>query len=61
MPDNQRFDLITIGNYTKDTIVTRSGTRHVHGGGFNYAARAAPGRRRYEARHVFSVPSVMAS
>ncbi|HEX7833510.1 MAG TPA: PfkB family carbohydrate kinase [Thermoanaerobaculia bacterium] len=41
MPDNQRFDLITIGNYTKDTIVTRSGTRHVHGGGFNYAARAA--------------------
>lgn len=35
------FDLITIGNYTKDTIVTRSGTRHVHGGGFNYAARAA--------------------
>ncbi|HEX7833519.1 MAG TPA: hypothetical protein VF787_27960 [Thermoanaerobaculia bacterium] len=44
MPDNQRFDLITIGNYTKDTIVTRSGTRHVHGGGFNYAARAARGR-----------------
>ncbi|HEV7765652.1 MAG TPA: PfkB family carbohydrate kinase [Thermoanaerobaculia bacterium] len=40
MADN-RFDLITIGNYTKDTIVTRSGTRHVHGGGFNYAARAA--------------------
>jgi len=36
-----RFDLITIGNYTKDTIVTRSGTRYVHGGGFNYAARAA--------------------
>lgn len=40
MSDN-RFDLITIGNYTKDTIVTRSGTRHVHGGGFNYAARTA--------------------
>lgn len=38
---NRRFDLITIGNYTKDTIVTRSGMRHVHGGGFNYAARAA--------------------
>jgi sugar/nucleoside kinase (ribokinase family) len=35
------FDLVTIGNYTKDTIVTKSGVRHVHGGGFNYAARAA--------------------
>lgn len=41
MPDKKRFDLITLGNYTKDTIVTRAGTRHVHGGGFNYAARAA--------------------
>lgn len=41
MSDTNRFDLITIGNYTKDTIVTRSGTRYVHGGGFNYAARAA--------------------
>ena len=41
MSDKTRFDLITIGNYTKDTIVTRNGTRHVHGGGFNYAARAA--------------------
>ena len=37
----QRFDLVTVGNYTKDTIVTRHGTRHVHGGGFNYAAHAA--------------------
>jgi sugar/nucleoside kinase (ribokinase family) len=35
------FDVVTVGNYTKDTIVTRSGTRHVHGGGFNYAAHAA--------------------
>ena len=41
MSDTRRFDLITLGNYTKDTIVTRTGTRHVHGGGFNYAARAA--------------------
>ncbi len=41
MSDKKRFDLITIGNYTKDTIVTRTGTRYVHGGGFNYAARAA--------------------
>lgn len=36
-----RFDLVTLGNYTKDTIVTKAGVRHVHGGGFNYAARAA--------------------
>ena len=35
------FDLVTVGNYTKDTIVTKAGTRHVHGGGFNYAAHAA--------------------
>lgn len=35
------FDLVALGNYTKDTIVTKTGTRHVHGGGFNYAARAA--------------------
>ena len=34
------FDLVTVGNYTKDTIVTRAGTRYVHGGGFNYAAHA---------------------
>lgn len=33
-------DVGVIGNYTKDTIVTRAGTRHVDGGGFNYAAHA---------------------
>ena len=38
---SHRFDLVTVGNYTKDTIVTKAGTRHVHGGGFNYAAHAA--------------------
>jgi sugar/nucleoside kinase (ribokinase family) len=37
----RRFDLVAVGNYTQDTIVTRTGTRHVHGGGFNYAAQAA--------------------
>jgi sugar/nucleoside kinase (ribokinase family) len=37
----RRYDLVTVGNYTKDTIVTPSGTRHVDGGGFNYAAFAA--------------------
>lgn len=35
------YDLVTIGNYTKDTIVTRAGTRHVDGGGYSYAAHAA--------------------
>ena len=38
---SSRFDLVTVGNYTKDTIVTKAGVRHVHGGGFNYAAHAA--------------------
>jgi sugar/nucleoside kinase (ribokinase family) len=37
----QRYDVATVGNYTKDTIVTCEGTRHVDGGGFNYAAFAA--------------------
>jgi sugar/nucleoside kinase (ribokinase family) len=32
---------VTVGNYTKDTIVTRTGTRHVDGGGYSYAAQAA--------------------
>jgi sugar/nucleoside kinase (ribokinase family) len=35
------FDVVTIGAYTKDTIVTRNGTRHVNGGGYSYAAHAA--------------------
>jgi len=35
------YDVATIGNYTKDTIVTQAGTVHADGGGFNYAARAA--------------------
>jgi sugar/nucleoside kinase (ribokinase family) len=34
-------DLITVGNYTKDTIVSAAGTRHVDGGGYSYAAHAA--------------------
>jgi len=37
----ERYDVATVGNYTKDTIVTSTGTRHVDGGGFNYAAFAA--------------------
>ncbi|MGH8179045.1 MAG: PfkB family carbohydrate kinase [Steroidobacter sp.] len=35
------FDFVSIGAYTKDTIVTRSGTRYVDGGGYSYAAHAA--------------------
>lgn len=32
------FDIVIIGNYTKDTIVSPAGTRTVDGGGFNYGA-----------------------
>ena len=34
------YDFVTIGNYTKDTIVSAAGTRHVDGGGFRYSAHA---------------------
>lgn len=41
------YDVVCIGNYTKDTIVSPAGTRYVDGGGMNYAAHAAAalGRR----------------
>lgn len=35
------YDIVFIGNYTKDQIVTPAGTRFVDGGGMNYAANAA--------------------
>ena len=35
------YDIVIIGNYTKDTIVSPSGTRCVDGGGFNYGAHVA--------------------
>ena len=35
------YDLLCIGNYTKDTIVTPAGTQYVDGGAVNYAAHAA--------------------
>jgi sugar/nucleoside kinase (ribokinase family) len=35
------FDVVFIGNYTKDTIVSAAGTRVVDGGGFNYGAHVA--------------------
>jgi sugar/nucleoside kinase (ribokinase family) len=34
------YDIVCIGNYTKDTIVTPSGTTYVDGGAVNYAAHA---------------------
>ena len=44
----KQYDVIFAGNYTKDTIITPAGTRHVDGGGMNYAAHAgkAPGSQR---------------
>jgi sugar/nucleoside kinase (ribokinase family) len=39
--DSRNYDFITVGNYTKDTIDSAAGTRHVDGGGYNYAAHAA--------------------
>ena len=39
--ENQTFDVATVGNYTKDTIVTASGTLHADGGGVTYSAHAA--------------------
>jgi len=36
-----KYDIAIMGNYTKDTIVSPTGTRMVDGGGFNYGAHAA--------------------
>jgi sugar/nucleoside kinase (ribokinase family) len=38
---HKRYDIATVGNYTKDTIVNAAGTMHADGWGFNYAAHAA--------------------
>lgn len=35
------FDFVSVGAYTKDTIVTKTGTRYVDGGGYSYSAHAA--------------------
>lgn len=37
----KRFDIVFLGNYTKDTIVSAAGTRIVDGGAFNYGAHVA--------------------
>ena len=37
----KKYDVLYIGNYTKDTIISPAGTRYVDGGAVNYAAHAA--------------------
>jgi len=37
----KKYDIVFLGNYTKDTIITSSGKRYLDGGGFNYGAHAA--------------------
>ncbi|RPI80285.1 MAG: hypothetical protein EHM41_23015, partial [Chloroflexi bacterium] len=41
MSYEQVFDVVYVGNYTKDTIVHPSGVTYVDGGAVNYAAHAA--------------------
>ena len=41
MNEKTKYDMIIMGNYTKDTIVSPSGTRKVDGGGFNYGSHVA--------------------
>ena len=41
MSTSNEFDILFVGNYTKDTIITPAGTRYVDGGAVNYAAHAA--------------------
>jgi sugar/nucleoside kinase (ribokinase family) len=40
MNDATTYDVVYIGNYTKDTIVSPEGVRYVDGGAINYAAHA---------------------
>jgi sugar/nucleoside kinase (ribokinase family) len=37
----KQYDVLYIGNYTKDTILSPAGTKYVDGGAVNYAAHAA--------------------
>ena len=34
--ERKTFDVATLGNYTKDTIINAAGTHHADGGGVNY-------------------------
>jgi sugar/nucleoside kinase (ribokinase family) len=40
MTTNEVYDLLCIGNYTKDTIISPTGTKYVDGGAVRYAAHA---------------------
>jgi len=40
MNTNHAYDVVCVGNYTKDTIVSPEGVRYVDGGAINYAAHA---------------------
>jgi sugar/nucleoside kinase (ribokinase family) len=41
MDTTKTYDLVCIGNYTRDTIISPAGTKYVDGGAINYAAHAA--------------------
>jgi sugar/nucleoside kinase (ribokinase family) len=41
MKSENTYDLVCIGNYTKDTIISPSGVKYVDGGAMNYSAYAA--------------------
>lgn len=41
MLNNKVYDVVCIGNYTKDTIISPAGTTYVDGGAVNYSAHAA--------------------
>jgi len=40
MGNNPVYDVVYVGNYTKDTIVSPAGVKYVDGGAVNYAAHA---------------------
>jgi len=41
MDSNSAYDIVLLGNYTKDTVISPSGARQMDGGGFNYGAHVA--------------------
>jgi hypothetical protein len=40
MKTHKTYDVVCIGNYTKDTIVSPTGVTYVDGGAVNFAAHA---------------------
>lgn len=39
--ENKLYDIVFLGNYTKDTIISNAGIRHMDGGAINYGAHLA--------------------